>query len=57
MSLAVEASEGLNELYWQGIESSALSEVADLPLEQAGEQARRASASTAREEDDPLPAD
>ena len=30
MSLAVEASEGLNELYWQGIETSAL---ADLPHE------------------------
>ena len=33
VSLAVEASEGLNELYWQGIESSALADVADLPHE------------------------
>lgn len=35
VSLAVEASEGLNELYWQGIETSALAEVADLPHESA----------------------
>lgn len=36
MSLAVEASEGLTELYWQGIESTAaLAEVADLPDESA----------------------
>ncbi|KAK4025492.1 hypothetical protein OUZ56_014557 [Daphnia magna] len=33
VSLAVEASEGLNEFYWQGIETSALAEVADLPHE------------------------
>lgn len=34
MSLAVEASEGLN--YWQTIETSALAQVADLPHQGSG---------------------
>ncbi|XP_057367678.1 hamartin-like isoform X1 [Daphnia carinata] len=43
VSLAVEASEGLNELYWQGIETSALAEVADLPHESCSNADRRHS--------------
>lgn len=43
VSLAVEASEGLNEFYWQGIETSALAEMADLPHESSANANRRHS--------------
>ncbi len=43
VSLAVEASEGLNELYWHGLESSALAEAPDLPLESGPVAERRRS--------------
>jgi len=39
--LAVEASEGLNELYWQGIETSVLTEESELPYEETAGHGRR----------------